>query len=142
MHPVPRYRISVAVGLEGRARQEASAVSETATGQPAWAPVDACTLPSAEHPLRVAEFDALFTSALRGVERTAAERLRLRLRIGADVEASARELAARESACCSFFDFQFTSADDALILDVSVPGGRIEVLDGIARQAEAARAAG
>jgi len=41
----------------------------------AWVPVDACTLPTREQPLRLAEFDELFASTLRAVSaptRTAA----------------------------------------------------------------------
>jgi thioredoxin len=114
--------------------------AEPASGPVAWVPVDACTLPTAEQPLRAAEFDALFATALRGVERREPGWLRLHLDAGAGVEARTRDLTARESSCCSFFDFQLTTAEGGLTLDVWVPEGRIEVLDGIARLAEAARA--
>jgi thioredoxin len=106
----------------------------------AWAPVDACTLPTAEQPLREAEFEELFATALRAVERPAPTWLRLNLDAGTEVEARTRDLTARESSCCSFFDFQLTTANDALTLDVRVPEARAEVLDGLARQAETARA--
>ncbi|MFG1754168.1 hypothetical protein [Streptosporangium sandarakinum] len=43
-----------------------------------WTP-SACTLPTAEQPLRVAEFDALFIDAVRGVARPEPTRLRLEL---------------------------------------------------------------
>jgi hypothetical protein len=109
---------------------------------PAWAPLDGCTLPTAEQPLREAEFDALFATALRSVERPATTWLRLNLDAGAAVETRARDLTARESSCCSFFDFRLTAADGGLTLDVRVPQARTEVLDGLARRAEAARAAG
>jgi thioredoxin len=105
----------------------------------AWVPVDACTLPTAQQPLRVAEFDTLFATALRGIERREPGWLRLHLDRTTEVESSTRELAARESSCCSFFDFQVTATDGGLTLDVRVPEARIEVLDGLARQAEAAR---
>jgi hypothetical protein len=100
-----------------------------------WIPADACTLPTAERPLRVAEFDTLFATALRAVERPAPDRLRLEL--DAAAAASARQLVARETRCCSFFDFRFTAADDRLLLDVRVPASRIDVLDGLARRAGA-----
>jgi hypothetical protein len=45
---------------------------------------------------------------------------------------------ARETSCCSFFDFQFTTEEEQLVLDVRVPRERVSVLDGIARQARAA----
>ena len=104
----------------------------------AWVPVDACTLPTAAQPLRVAEFDALFATALRGVERPEPGWLRLHLDGNTEVESATRELTARESSCCSFFDFQLTT-NAALVLDVRVPDERIEVLEGLARQAEASR---
>jgi thioredoxin len=106
----------------------------------AWAPVDACTLPTAEQPLREAEFDALFATALRGVQRPAPTWLRLTLAAADGVEARTPDLTARESSCCSFFDFQLTPAGDGLVLDVRVPQARAGVLDGLARRAEAARA--
>lgn len=44
----------------------------------AWVP-QACTLPTAERPLRVAEFDELFASSLRGLDRWAPTGLRIDL---------------------------------------------------------------
>jgi hypothetical protein len=105
----------------------------------AWVPVDACTLSTAGQPLRVAEFEALFATALRGIERREPGWLRLYLDGNTEVKSSTRELTARESSSCSFFDFQLTATDNALVLDVRVPDERIEVLDGLARQADAAR---
>jgi hypothetical protein len=58
-----------------------------------WAP-DACTLPTAERPLRVAEFDDLFT-AVRRSERPLPTRLDLVL--PRNIEAAARNLALREA---------------------------------------------
>ncbi|WP_219418829.1 hypothetical protein [Pseudonocardia nigra] len=106
----------------------------------AWVPMDACTLPTAERPLRVAEFDALFADALLGHDRPAPGLLRLRLDPGPRTEATVRELTARESACCAFFDFQLTRNGGVLVLDVRVPDARAEVLDGIVRRAAAVRA--
>jgi hypothetical protein len=107
-----------------------------------WAAVDACTLPTEEQPLREAEFDALFATALKRVERPAPERLRLILDSRTGTASVVRDLVARESSCCSFFDFRLTVATDDLVLDVQVPAGRITVLDGLARRAEGARAPG
>jgi thioredoxin len=112
---------------------------ERVPGSLAWAPVDACTLPTAEQPLREAEFDALFAAALRGVERPAPSWLRLHLDAG--VEARMRDLTARESSCCSFFDFRLIATGGTLTLDVRVPEARIPVLDGLAHRAAATRAA-
>jgi hypothetical protein len=101
---------------------------------PAWAPA-ACTLPTAERPLRRAEFDELFTTALRAQHRVSATTLRWELDPAA--EARARDLAARESGCCSFFTFTFHPGPQALRLDVSVPPARSDVLDGLADHAAA-----
>lgn len=84
----------------------------------------------------MAEFDALFAGALAAVSRP--EPTRLRLLLDRAHERAARDLATRESACCSFFTFTFThSADDVLCLDVTVPTEQIPVLDGLAEQAAA-----
>jgi hypothetical protein len=92
-----------------------------------WAP-DACTLPTAERPLRVAEFDDLFTFVVRS-ERREPQRLDLVLR--RIVEAPARDLARRESECCSFFTFEFESLGDDLVMRIGVPPEHVEVLDAI-----------
>ncbi|GGO82865.1 hypothetical protein [Nonomuraea cavernae] len=93
-----------------------------------WAP-SACTLPTAEQPLRVAEFDALFADALRGVARPEHTRLRLDLAFSPDNAARAAELAARENGCCSFFTFTLTIAGGGLALEVTVPAEQTDVLD-------------
>ncbi len=104
----------------------------------AWVAVDACTLPTVQQPLRVAEFDSLFATALRGVERPTPNRLRLE--IDALTEPRARELAARESECCGFFTFGFTPAGPGAVwMDISVPDARITVLDGLALRARTNR---
>ena len=109
------------------------------TTDDAWIP-DACTLPTAERPLRLAEFDQLFTEAVRGADRMSAQYLRLRLDGAAQVEEMARDLTARESSCCSFFAFAVSrSGPDSLILDVRVPPGHVDVLDALAAKAASAR---
>lgn len=100
---------------------------------------DACTLPTAEQPLRVAEFDDLFACGLRGLERRTPTELRLTL--DAATEATARALIARESNCCSFFGFTCSPSEDGqLQLLVTVPPVQVDVLDALA--ARAATAAG
>jgi hypothetical protein len=105
-----------------------------------WAP-QACTLPTAERPLRLAEFDDLFTTALREQRRLAPTRLRWRLDPAA--EASAWDLTARESACCSFFAFIFDGDGDgdSVRLDVQVPEAHVDVLDALAARSAAGMAA-
>ncbi|MDO3702635.1 hypothetical protein Q3W71_13240 [Micromonospora sp. C28SCA-DRY-2] len=107
------------------------------TTDDAWVP-DACTLPTAERPLRLAEFTEFFRTAVRGVDRPSARHLRLRLDGSARVEQAARDLIARESSCCSFFTFDLArSGPDALTLEVRVPAAYVEVLDGLAATADA-----
>ena len=92
-----------------------------------WAP-DACTLPTTERPLRVAEFDDLFAYVVRSARR---EPTRLDLVLPSDVEAAARDLARRESECCSFFTFEFESAGEDVVMHIGVPPEQITVLDAI-----------
>ena len=101
-----------------------------------WAPGDACTLPTAQRPLRVAEFEQLFASSLIGLDRLEPGWLRLRLDPGGDAERRARELVALESECCSFFDFDVHREAGEVVLDVRVPQNQVPVLDGLGRQAE------
>lgn len=96
-----------------------------------WAP-SACTLPTADRPLRVAEFDALFSEAVRATRDPA--RLRLELAFSPGDAARAADLAARETGCCSFFTFTLTIADGRLILDVTVPPEHADVLDALGRR--------
>jgi hypothetical protein len=103
-----------------------------------WASA-ACTLPSVERPLRAAEFDTLFATSLRRVQRVAVTRLLLTLDAGA--EAAARDLTAREAECCSFFTFTITAFGDELRIAVEVPTSYVAVLDALAKRAAAARAA-
>ena len=103
---------------------------------------EACTLPTAEQPLRLAEFDALFTRAVRGGERLGTQHLRVSLAGGADLEASVRDLASRESECCSFFSFSVTAPEPGLVrFDIEVPAGHVDVLDALEARAIAARGA-
>ena len=100
-----------------------------------WAP-RACTLPTAEQPLRIAEFDSLFADGLQGLKRQSPTELELTL--DSATEAIARDLAERESSCCSFFDFTFTTAHDGhLRLQVAVPPAHVDVLDALAARATA-----
>jgi hypothetical protein len=100
---------------------------------PAWVPAS-CTLPTVEQPIRVAEFDDLFISV------QSAERLdptTLRLTMPAEAEAQARDLAGRESSCCSFFGFDFTPVGEVLEMTVTVPSAHMAVLDAFAARAAA-----
>ena len=113
-------------------------IEENAVG---WVP-QACTLPTADRPLRVAEFDELFAAALRGLVRVGPTRLRLSLDGSDEVEARARELTARETECCSFFGFTLARRDDAVELDVTVPVEHADVLAAFAGRATTTLRAG
>jgi hypothetical protein len=97
-----------------------------------WVP-EACTLPTVEQPLRVAEFDELFSSSLQGQERAAPTRLTWA--VDRAVEEQARDLAARESSCCSFFSFGFAQSASILTITVEVPPQHVDVLDSLEARA-------
>jgi hypothetical protein len=78
----------------------------------AWVP-EACTLPTVEQPLRLAEFDDLFATALRGQQWLSPTSLRWRL----------------------------DPAGDALHRDVQVPAAHVDVLNALAERAAAAMTA-
>jgi hypothetical protein len=102
------------------------------TDDAVWVP-EACTLPTVDQPLRLAEFDALFAGALREQERVSPTVLRWFLDPASG--ATARDLARRESWCCSFFTFTFAADGDSLRLDVAVPAAQVDVLDALATRA-------
>jgi hypothetical protein len=102
-----------------------------------WVP-QACTLPTAELPLRVAEFDGLFADAVLGIERVGPTRLRLELEASPRVAGRAASLVATETECCSFFTFTLTATGGGLALEASVPAAHAGVLDGLADLATAA----
>ena len=108
---------------------------------PAWVP-EACTLPTAEQPLRIAAFDRLFSGVVRGAERTAPTRLHLDLRPDPQVAGRVAELAAAETSCCSFFTFTLTVTGGSLGLDIEVPDSYVSVLDALTKRASVAGLAG
>lgn len=105
-----------------------------------WVPAEACTLPSGQQPLRLAEFGRLFATSLQHVQRLSPTRLRLDL--PASAEDTARDLMARETDCCAFFTFTLTPTEAGTVqMDIGVPAGHRDVLDGLANQASTARGA-
>jgi hypothetical protein len=100
-----------------------------------WVP-SACTLPTVEQPTRIAEFDQFFTTTAHTTRRP--DPTRLEVMVNPGTEAVARELAGRESSCCSFFTFDFTSTDEGVVMAVEVPPAYIEVLDAFTARAQAA----
>ncbi|MEV0131748.1 hypothetical protein AB0H83_25215 [Dactylosporangium sp. NPDC050688] len=105
---------------------------------------DACTLPTVDRPLRLAEFDDLFATAVRQVEPIGPTHARMRLTGSAGLEATVRDLTARETECCSFFTFTVTpqpaTDGETLTLDVEVPAQYADVLASLAQRASAVSA--
>lgn len=97
----------------------------------------ACTLPTEERPLRVAEFDALFAEAVQDVWRVDATSLALDLQPRSEVAARAADLVVRETGCCSFFTFSLVAAGGSLHLEIKVPEQHADVLEVLAARAEA-----
>jgi hypothetical protein len=100
-----------------------------------WAP-DPCTMPTIERPLREKEFADLFASSLLRVERAATITARLGLTF--DSTDRARDLAARESSCCSFFAFEIVEHDTESVMTISVPAAQVHVLDALVDSARRA----
>jgi hypothetical protein len=98
-----------------------------------WVP-ESCSLPTVERPVRVAEFDRLFTDAVLRSTRVSAIRLDLVLAVAA--EATARNLAAREVGCCSFFSFEFVTAGPDVLMSIVVSPSQTEVLDALTRRVD------
>ena len=123
-------------------------VATVRPGPADWVPVDACTLPTADQPLRAAEFDDLFAASLRAVERPPGAPIRARLVLAGDpgLPGRAQRLADAETACCSFFSFTVTPLDAdpdgggqpavVVALDVEVPATRADVLAALVDRAE------
>jgi hypothetical protein len=72
-------------------------------------------------------------------QQTGANRLRLHLNGADDLEATVRNLAAREKQCCSFFTFTITRAVDVVTLYIDVPPAHAAILAALAARAATAR---
>ncbi|MFF0125793.1 hypothetical protein ACFYTG_08730 [Streptomyces mirabilis] len=102
-----------------------------------WVP-DACTLPATEQPLRLAEFDALVAEALTSVNSVSATHAQLVLDGPETTEERARDLAAREAGCCSFFTFSIErAAEGTVLVDITVPEVHAAVLTALVERATA-----
>lgn len=132
LHSVPRSGFTV----EGMTKNPMAI-------QPAddWVP-EACTLPTAEQPLRRADFDDLF--ARDGVAVVRESPTRTRIDLGADPETAARAaaLAVEESGCCSFFAFDIAIRDGEVVLGVATAPAQREVLAALTARAESRVGAG
>ncbi|MFF9627292.1 hypothetical protein [Streptomyces griseosporeus] len=101
-----------------------------------WVP-QSCTLPTEERPLRVAEWDELFTERLTALSRSGPMRLHLDLAGGPGIEERVRDLAEREGGCCSFFTLTVTPAQDLIGLDIAVDQQHAAVLEALATRTSA-----
>lgn len=104
-----------------------------------WVP-EACTLPTVEQPLRLAEFDALFAT-VTAVERRSATCATLTLSGEPGLAVRAQELADRETACCSFFGFDIAADDsdpERVRMSIAVPQEHVAVLATLVDRAERA----
>jgi hypothetical protein len=99
--------------------------SDEMSSDPTVAPIPiVCDLTNARDTAkeRMAEYGRLFRQSLAGRERTG-QRVRLRLRADDGVEAWVRDLAAREKACCPFYDFRITAAGGEVWWEIGLVDG-------------------
>jgi hypothetical protein len=104
---------------------------------------DFCTLPTAAQPIRVKKFDELFRYQVSQPRRIGPHRVEFSFPsadgLSAQVSDLVSDLVARESACCSFFEFTIETVDqDRLVLRVGVPASRVDVLQALTDRAAAA----
>lgn len=100
-----------------------------------WVPA-ACTLPTAERPLRRAEFDDLFTEDVLSINQPSPLEVRFELRPDAEVAARAAGLAVRETGCCSFFTFGLTITDGTVSMTISTEPAHGAVLAALSARAQ------
>ncbi|MFI8593574.1 hypothetical protein ACIGCK_03990 [Microbacterium sp. NPDC078428] len=98
---------------------------------------EACTLPTVDRPLRVSEFAELFATATETVIRSSPTRAVVTLPL--ESLATARDLAARETACCSFFTFTTAPLEDSIVMTIDVPEQYADVLSALTSLAGPAR---
>ena len=109
-----------------------------------WPVEEFCTLPAAAQPFRLMEFDELFRSQIRPPRRTDPHRVEFTFAAAEGMYSQVSDLVARETACCSFFEFsiaehpQDAAGEDHLVLRVGVPASRADVLEALTDRAVAA----
>ena len=118
-----------------------SATTTSGPGDLGWTSTQACTLPTAARPLRLAEFDDLFATTLQSVEQSDDFHARLVLAGDEALAGRTQRLADAESSCCSFFTFGVSCIDAGFVaLDIQVPPSYADVLAALVARADAARA--
>ena len=91
----------------------------------------ACTLTVEDAEDRVAEWRSFFAVHTDLVERRSPNEAAMRLRSGDEALLAAIDLATREKACCSFFAFSVSLAEDGRWLHVAVPADAAPILSGL-----------
>ncbi|RZQ65016.1 hypothetical protein [Amycolatopsis suaedae] len=88
--------------------------------------------------LRLAEFDTLFTTAVRAVRHTDPALLRLELDPTGEVAAHVADLMMWAVSRSAYLTFSLTATSSELWLDITVPPARVDVLHALAARATAA----
>lgn len=132
MHPVESVAAVLAFGTQVQVYR-----GYMTPGSRDWAP-SACTLPTVERPLREREFENLFASSLLRAVRTSPTTAELTLT--RESIAQARDLAERETSCCSFFSFEVQEMRAEAAISITVPPMHSAVLGALVDAA--GRAAG
>jgi hypothetical protein len=98
-----------------------------------------CTLPSAAQPMRLMEFEELFRRQVSQPRRMGPHQVQFTFANADGLYGRVSDLVARESACCSFFQFMIKAVEqDHLVLRVGVPASRDDVLNALLDRARAA----
>ncbi len=80
--------------------------------------------------MRLAEFARLFATAT-STTRHEPTHLTVSFEERDGLADKVRDLAARESSCCSFFDFTVTSEGGQVVLDIQVTEAHIDIVDAL-----------
>ena len=80
---------------------------------------DFCTLPAAAQPLRLMEFDELFRSQVRPPQQIDARPVEFTFAGAEGLHAKVSDLVARESTCCSFFEFTIDEHAQACLITIT-----------------------
>jgi hypothetical protein len=91
----------------------------------------ACSLAPDAARSQIDEWHELFDRSPEPLRRIAADRLEVTLPTEPSEVWAAMELARRELACCPFFRFSVVIEDDRHVLEIAVPEGSAQVLDGL-----------
>jgi hypothetical protein len=99
---------------------------------------DFCTLPTLARPERLMEFEELLQRQDEPPRRIGPHLVEFSFAAAEGLYAEISDLVARESACCSFFNFVIDHDQDQVALRVGVPASRDDVLEALMDRAVAA----